>query len=210
MSAEYIRGHSTADRRAVVHDGRSLQMSKALLILDLDETLVHSTERPLARHADFILGELRVHRRSFLGEFVDAALSWFDVAVWSSGSAAYVHAVVERIFPSSTGLRFVWSRERCTRRLDADSQEYYWAKNLDKGRRAGFPLSRVIAIDDSAEAFASHYGNHIGIQPYTGQEGDTDLQRVLPFLDWLRTVENVRAVDKRRWRSFDNTGGYVT
>jgi TFIIF-interacting CTD phosphatase-like protein len=46
----------------------------------------------------------------------------------------------------------------------------------------------------------SDYGNHVRVAPFTGNESDTELRDLLPFLDSLRTTENVRQVEKRFWR----------
>jgi len=42
-----------------------------LLILDLDETLIFATERPLTREADFRIGPYHVYRRPDLADFLD-------------------------------------------------------------------------------------------------------------------------------------------
>ena len=140
--------------------------------------------------------------RPFLREFLEAVVLWFDVAVWSSGSDPYVHAIAERIFPSTAVLQFVWSRDRCTQRFDPEKQDHYWAKNLEKVKRKGFTLARVLVIDDSPEALADHYGNHLKLQRFEGQANDSELRDVLPFLKWLSGIENLRSVEKRRWREF--------
>ncbi len=175
-------------------------MSKQLLILDLDETLVYADEKPLARAADFQVGPFHVYRRPFLGEFVAVIANWFDLAVWSSASGSYVHGVVENVFGAPNALRFVWACDRCTRRFDAELQEHYYAKNLSKLRKLGFELERILMVDDSPEKLSQHYGNHIRVAPFTGDESDTELRDLLPFLESLRTAENVRRIEKRFWR----------
>ncbi len=175
-------------------------MSRQLLILDLDETLIYGSEKLLSRPADFRVGPFHVYRRPFLNEFIATAGEWFDLAVWSSASGGYVHGVVENVFGLPNALRFVWASDRCTQRYHAELQEYYFAKNLSKLRKIGFELERVLMIDDSPEKLAQHYGNHIRIAPFTGDESDDELQVLLPFLQSLRGVENVRRVEKRFWR----------
>src|SRR5687768_16437690 len=175
-------------------------MSKQLLILDVDETLVYGDEKPLARAADFRIGPFHVYRRPFLREFVAAVSDWFDLAVWSSASGSYVHGVVENVFGVPNALRFVWACNRCTRRYHAELQEHYYAKNLSKLRKLGFQLERILMVDDSPEKLAQHYGNHIRVSPFTGDESDRELEALLPFLDRLRSLENVRRVEKRYWR----------
>jgi TFIIF-interacting CTD phosphatase-like protein len=150
--------------------------------------------------ADFQVGPYHVYRRPFLGEFVAAASGWFDLAVWSSASASYVDEVVQNVFGVPNALRFVWACDRCTRRYHPELQEPYYAKNLSKLRKLGFALERILMVDDSPEKLAQHYGNHIRVSPFTGNESDTELRDLLPFLESLRTIENVRQVEKRFWR----------
>ena len=57
-------------------------------------------------------------------------------------------------------------------------------------------------LDDSPEKLARHYGNHIRVRAFTGDAKDTELRDLLPFLNGLRSVENVRTVEKRHWRQF--------
>jgi RNA polymerase II subunit A small phosphatase-like protein len=176
-------------------------MDQQLLILDLDETLVFGAERPLDRACDFRAGPYYVYKRPFLKEFLAAVAAGFELAVWSSASAPYVHAIVAELFPEPAALRFVWSRERCTQRLHPEWLDYYWLKNLKKVKRLGFDLERVLMIDDSPEKLSQHYGNHLRIAPYLGDLADRELESVLPFLAQLRAIENLRLVEKRNWRA---------
>jgi RNA polymerase II subunit A small phosphatase-like protein len=199
-AGDIIAAHSAT---ALKENGLS---DKQLLVLDVDETLVYGTEAPLERAADFHVGPFHLYRRPFLPEFITAVSAWFDLAVWSSASRDYVAGVVENVFGSPHGLRFVWSCERCTRRYDPELQDTYWLKNLSKLRRLGYSLERVVMIDDSPEKLARHYGNHIQVKPFVGDSGDCELRELLPFLDTLRAAENVRRVEKRYWRTSERNG----
>jgi RNA polymerase II subunit A small phosphatase-like protein len=137
-----------------------------------------------------------------LSEFLSAVNQWFDLAVWSSASAAYVNGVVANLFGEAFPLRFVWSRERCTRRFDLEHQDYFYAKKLVKACKLGYPLERMLIVDDSPEKIFQNYGNHIHIRPFRGSPTDTELRDLLPFLEWLREMDNIRGVEKRYWRSF--------
>ena len=50
-----------------------------LLILDLDETLLHATEEPLRRGHDFLMDPYAVYLRPFLSEFLTAP-QWLAMA----------------------------------------------------------------------------------------------------------------------------------
>ena len=183
--------------------GSAMQATKQLLILDVDETLVYAHDTPLSDATpDFRLGSYVVYRRPFLSEFLTTVNEWFDLAVWSSASPSYVEGVVAKVFGDAFSLRFVWSRQRCTRRFDPACQDHFYAKNLVKVRKLGYPLERMLIVDDSPEKVSQNYGNYIRIRPFTGNPADTELRDLLPFLRWLSRLDNVRAVEKRHWRLF--------
>jgi RNA polymerase II subunit A small phosphatase-like protein len=99
--------------------------SKPLLILDLDETLIHGSLHELGRPADMHVGPYHVYFRAGLLEFLARASARYRLAVWSSASSAYVEQISKRILADLPEPEFVWSRERCTRRVDFDLQEEY-------------------------------------------------------------------------------------
>ncbi len=171
-----------------------------LLILDIDETLLHSSEEPLACPCDFQVFSYYVHKRPHLDRFLTQVMEWFDVAVWSSSGESYAALVVRQVFEAPARLKFVWARNRCTHHVDEETHEAYWRKDLKKVKRVGYALERVLVIDDSPEKHARSYGNLVRVTPFAGDPADTELADLLPVLDWLRTVENVRTVEKRDWR----------
>jgi RNA polymerase II subunit A small phosphatase-like protein len=87
---------------------------KKLLILDIDETLIHATNKSLDRLPDFMISKYQVYKRPYLDEFLQEIKEDFLLAIWSSASDDYVRAVVEKIIPKEIKLEFVWGRSRCT------------------------------------------------------------------------------------------------
>jgi len=184
--------------------------SRILLILDLDETLIHARQSPLDRPADFQLYGYHIYRRPFLDEFIANCAEHFDLAVWSSASDDYVRGVVQAIFPEPHLLRFVWGRSRATlRRLITDDFGYggystghmNYLKPLHKVARMGWDLRRVLIVDDSPEKLIRNYGNAIYPAPYEGHAEDRELKLLARYLETLRDCQNVRSVEKRTWRS---------
>ncbi|MBI3985992.1 MAG: HAD family hydrolase [Lentisphaerae bacterium] len=176
-------------------------MERKLLILDLDETLIFSTQSPLDRPADFLVGgEFHVYRRPHLARFLDSCATVFSMAVWTAASQAYGQEVVGNIFPNGDRLEFLWSHDRCTSRYIAELRTAQLVKDLRKVKKKGFPLEQVLMIDDKAEALQRNYGNHIAVTAYRGSTDDTELLDLMRYLEVLKTVENVRAVEKRNWR----------
>ena len=170
-----------------------------LLILDLDETLIYATERPLAHPFDFQVGPYFVYKRPYVNDFLRASQDWFEVAVWTSASPSYAIEIVEALFPYAPF--FVWASDRCTQAYDPERGEHFSVKNLRKVKQRGYQLEQVIVVDDTAEKHQQNYGNLVRVIEWTGDLEDTELLLLMPYLQELRTVENIRAVEKRDWRS---------
>ena len=177
-------------------------MNRHLLILDIDETLLFATEKPLAHLPDYVVGPYSVYKRPYVDDFLQAVAGVFDLAIWTSSGEDYAARVIRPLFPNSNVLKFVWSRDRCTRRFNHESQEDYWVKDLKKAVRAGFPIEQILVVDDSPEKLQRHYGNHVRVSPFTGGVHDKELLQLVPFLRYMSTVQNVRVIEKRNWRSF--------
>lgn len=175
-----------------------------LLILDLDETLIHATDNPSSapkREPDFRVGPYAVYRRPGLEDFLLKVRAHFHLAVWTSSTKLYAQGVVDNIFPPDVDLHFVWSRERCTRKLDPELHEYEWAKNLSKLKRRGYTLEQVIMVDDTPAKLAQHYGNLVRAHPFMGDLADTELEKLGRYLLTLVDEPNIRSIEKRFWRS---------
>jgi RNA polymerase II subunit A small phosphatase-like protein len=187
---------------------------RILLILDLDETLIHASEKPLERAADFSVYGYHVYRRPFLDEFLAQCGRHFDLAVWSSASDPYVRAVVERIFPDPAQLKFVWGRSRATlsrsfRDTDGLSDPWdhrHYLKPLAKVKRAGWRLERVLIVDDTPAKCIRNYGNAVYARAYEGAADDDELELLARYLVGLADRPNVRSIEKRRWRELARQG----
>lgn len=193
----------------------STNTDRILLILDLDETLIHAREAPFDRKADFTLFNYHVYRRPHLDQFIQRCDRCFDLAVWSSASNDYVDAVTHTIFPQPEKLKFVWGRSRATlRRSTVDEFGYSsyalghmaYLKPLQKVARRGWDLKRVLIVDDSPEKVVRNYGNAVHPKPFEGDENDDELMHLATYLESLKDCQNVRSVEKRLWRSIVKGG----
>lgn len=182
-----------------------------LLILDLDETLIHASATEVRADADFQVFHYFVYKRPGLAEFLTTCTRHFKLAIWSSASDDYVQAVVRQILPAEVALEFVWGRSRCTPfttpqideygyyNLDGTSS-YEYAKRLKKVRRRGFSLSQMLIVDDTPAKVQQNYGNAIYIKPYLGSIDDEELSYLGRYLLTLKDELNVRTIEKRHWR----------
>lgn len=175
--------------------------SNKLLILDLDETLVHATKKELEMRAHFRFDEYHVHRRPHLEHFLIEISKHFEIGIWSSADDVYVNEIVKQVMPPSVSTLIVWGRTKCTMRRNYDLDEYYFEKRLHKLKNKGFSLDQILIIDDSPEKMKYNYGNAIYIQEFNGNLSDSELLHLLEYLLTLKDVANVRTIEKRGWRN---------
>ncbi len=184
---------------------------KILLVLDLDETLIHATETELDRKADFKIFDYHVYKRPFLKEFFDQIKDHFLLAVWSSASDDYVEEIVKHIFPKEIKLEFVWGRSRCTykRNLRIDEYGYYddnalnhynYVKHLKKVKKHGYDQGKILIVDDSPHKCQDNYGNAIYPKEFKGEQQDDELKLLAPYLKTFIGKKTVMKIEKRNWR----------
>ncbi|PSB09321.1 multi-sensor signal transduction histidine kinase [Pleurocapsa sp. CCALA 161] len=174
-----------------------------LIILDLDETLIHAAEKPLEQVQDFVVGPYFVYLRPHARSFIDFCFASFSaVAVWTSSSKDYAEEISLNLFGSKKeDLAFLWSQERCVRKFDYKRYASYWIKDLKKVKRHGYTLEKIIAIDDSPEKLYRQYGNLVRVLPFEGLVSDNELLHLQQYLTVLAEADNVRQIEKRGWQS---------
>jgi carboxy-terminal domain RNA polymerase II polypeptide A small phosphatase len=173
---------------------------RKLLVLDLDETLVHASEFALDRPANYRIHDYHVYERPQVHAFIAWALTHFEVSVWTSSGRRYAEPVVARLFaPGALG--FLWCSERCTLRRNWETGQYEWVKPLKKLKRHGYALESMIAVDDTPSKHARNYGNLVTVSEFTGNPDDTELPRLAAYLDSLRDAPNIRSIEKRSWQT---------
>lgn len=132
-----------------------------LLVLDLDETLVHSTSEPV-ESPDFSDGAYNTRLRPHLREFLQAVDPWWHLAIFTAAGQIYAQDMLAGIrahtrFPLEP--LFVFDRRRCTPRRDPETGDLHHLKDLEKVRRKGFNLERVLVLDDKPAGLQRQRGN---------------------------------------------------
>jgi TFIIF-interacting CTD phosphatase-like protein len=179
----------------------NVPIPRPLLILDLDETLIHGSETELHRPADFRVGPLHLYQRPFLASFLAAVTPVYELAIWSSASEDYVGGIGASLLRLGACWTFVWSRSRCVERMDPEMFETVFIKDLRKVERLGYDLNRILIVDDTHKKLARNYGNAIYVSPFEGSDTDNELPRLAAFLRYLHAEPNFRTIEKRGWRN---------
>lgn len=185
-----------------------------LLVLDLDETLVHTVaEFELDhRHGDphfEIPGGYVVFERPGVRDFLASCFEKFrEVSLWTAGTRDYALEVLPNLCDPSE-FSFIWGRDRCTwhRTFDELDDSYTtgwsdgaWLKDIRKLRRRGYRKEEILFVDDTAKNFKRSYGNLVHVRGFYGDPTDNELELLDDYLDELGPVPNVRVIDKRFWR----------
>jgi RNA polymerase II subunit A small phosphatase-like protein len=173
---------------------------RPLLVLDLDETLVHASETPLPIAAEHEVGRYLLYLGPGLRSFLECVAPAYRLAVWTSSSPSYAHAVCPLVFTRSERLEFIWASDRCTPTRHIETDSWCNAKPLNKLKRLGYDLGRVLVVDDSPEKHTRNYGNLVQIAPFTGDPDDKELLHLAEYLSRLAVESDFRRVEKRAWR----------
>ncbi|XP_042610256.1 CTD nuclear envelope phosphatase 1A-like isoform X2 [Cyprinus carpio] len=166
-------------------------VKRKILVLDLDETLIHSHHdgvlRPTVRPGtppDFILKvvidkhpvRFFVHKRPHVDFFLEVVSQWYELVVFTASMEIYGSAVADKLDNNRDILKRRYYRQHCT--LDLGS----YIKDLSVVHR---DLSSIVILDNSPGAYRSHPDNAIPIKSWFSDPSDTALLNLLPMLDAL-------------------------
>ena len=163
---------------------------KSTLVLDLDETLIHSSSSPIDFPDDIVYlnsgGQkkaLYVKYRPGLFEFLNRVSQKFELVVFTASTKDYAEQVINKIDCQRRILKYRLYREDCT---EVSGQ---YVKNLEK---LGRDLSKVVILDNSVTAFLYHLNNGIPIASWFSDPCDRELEKACFLLEQLIKLEDVR------------------
>ncbi|GJP41778.1 hypothetical protein CLOM_g1426 [Closterium sp. NIES-68] len=160
------------------------------LVLDLDETLVHST-MDFCPFSDFNFPVLlnshthmvHVRKRPHVEAFLQRVAELFEVVVFTASQSIYADKLLDIIDPKTQVVRHRIFRESCV------YIEGNYVKDLSV---LGRDLSKVVIVDNSPQAFGLQVDNGVPIEAWFDDDKDCELQLLLPFLETLARADDVR------------------
>lgn len=161
---------------------------KKTLILDLDETLIHSSDSlPNSSISYFTCGEppFYVYKRPGLDKFLTMCNKKFDTFIFTFADKEYAEPLLNILCP------FIDANHRLYRDL-CEAKSGNVKKDLRIFQRSG---KDIILVDDSASAIHFNPKNTIKISKWVGSPQDRALIDWLPpLLDQCSQAEDVRTV----------------
>lgn len=173
------------------------------VILDIDETLIHTIEIKSASGQESIF---LINMRPHLKQFLEFLFKHYNVAIWTAGSEDYAKQVLSEIMTKEQieKLIFVYNSKNCTWRRNSDG-ELKIIKNLKKIEKK-MQLERTVIVDDMPQTAVKNYGNLISI-PAFDDETMTEDDYLLKLIEYLKRIDlagNVRKIEKRGWAKSRN------
>ncbi|KAG4124412.1 hypothetical protein ERO13_D10G038900v2 [Gossypium hirsutum] len=167
------------------------------LVLDLDETLVHSTLEP-CDDADFtftVFFNMKEHtvyvkQRPHLHKFLEKVAEMFEVVIFTASQSIYAEQLLDILDPDRKLISRRVYRESC---IFSDGS---YTKDLTV---LGVDLAKVAIIDNSPQVYRLQVNNGIPIKSWFDDPSDCALISLLPFLETLVDIDDVRPVIAKKF-----------
>ncbi len=156
-----------------------------LLILDVDETLVHSSTN--RTRGSFMVQGYNVDKRPYLDQFIDLITDDgdFRVGVWSAGTYDYVWDIVETIFPSPGQLEFVMTRDDCVPVERRGYEDYFKPLSIIEEDQ---DTTNILLVDNKPDVTTDSL-RQILIKDYYHDKKDTELIKLWNYLNENRYMK---------------------
>ena len=167
--------------------------NRKTLVLDLDETLIHSAFEPFIPRDDITLtmkmkdNDIIIHvlKRPYLDEFLNIVTQKYEVVIFTASISDYANPLLDQLDPMKKISHRLF-REHCTK---ADNGLFI--KDLN---RLGRDLKNVIIIDNNPVSFIANKANGLPILTWHSIQSDNELIKLIPLLTYLSNVDDIRPI----------------
>lgn len=195
----------TSADRAVLLPPKTRTCKPRTLVLDLDETLVHSTldsygaaDFCFSVHFNNLEHTVHVRQRPYMAMFLERVAALYEVVVFTASQKVYAEKLLNILDPQRKLIRHRIYRDSCV------LVEGNYLKDLSV---LGRDLSQTAIIDNSPQAFGFQLDNGIPIESWYDDDHDRELLHLLPFLESLADADDVRPLIKSKFRMHERVAG---
>ncbi|KAI9731703.1 MAG: Nuclear envelope morphology protein 1 [Cirrosporium novae-zelandiae] len=182
------------------------RLQQKTLVIDLDETLIHSLAKggrmssghmvevklntPVGLGGGAVLGPQHpilyyVHKRPHCDHFLRKVSKWYNLVVFTASVQEYADPVIDWLEQEKKYFTARYYRQHCTYRNGAYIKDLSFIEPN---------LSKVMILDNSPMSYIFHEDNAIPIEGWINDPTDNDLLHLIPFLEALQYVMDVRAL----------------
>ncbi|KAI0744186.1 NIF-domain-containing protein [Daedaleopsis nitida] len=161
------------------------------LVLDLDETLVHSSLKAVPSPDYIVPVEIEAYWHNFyvlkrpgVDEFLRRMGEIYEVVVFTASLSKYADPVLDRLDPTHSVAHRLF-RESCF------NHKGNYVKDLSQ---LGRPVKDTIILDNSPASYIFHPHNAVPVSSWFNDPHDTELMDLCPFLADLVHVDDVRGI----------------
>ena len=201
--AQFKKENSQQQQEYLIGPQRKQDVGRKTLVLDLDETLVHSQFKPV-ENADIILPveiegqicQIYILVRPGVSNFLKRMSKHFEMVVFTASLSKYAEPLCAQLDPEGFCSYHLF-REHCTFYNNA------FVKDLT---RLGRAMTDVIIVDNSPIAFMFQPENAIPCISWYDDMADTELDRIATILEKMAYEEDVRKIVRKviKNKTFDD------
>jgi len=171
---------------------------KKTLVLDIDETLVHSCFEPVD-NADYVVNvefeenilDVYILKRPHVDEFIEEMSKYYEIVYFTASLEAYANPLLDQLDKKNYG----------SARLFRDSCVYQRGSYIKPLCKLGRDLKKTIIVDNSPVAYSRNRENAIPIESWYSDSSDKDLLELIPILISLSEVPDVTSVIKKAMKT---------
>lgn len=161
---------------------------KKCVVIDLDETLVHSSFAPV-HNADFVIPveidgtihQVYVLKRPYVDEFLQKMGDLFECVLFTASLGKYADPVTDLLDKWGV-FKFRLFRESCVFHRGS------YVKDLS---RLGRDLNKTVILDNSPASYMFHPQNAVPIVSWFDDPSDKELLELMPFFENLAKIDDV-------------------
>ncbi|KAM7538116.1 hypothetical protein Aperf_G00000062363 [Anoplocephala perfoliata] len=171
---------------------RSSDKGKKCFIIDLDETLVHSSFKAVEK-ADFKVGveidnvvhQVYVLKRPYVDEFLRAMADIYECVLFTASLSKYADPVADFLDKWHV-FRYRLFRESCV---------YHRGNYVKDLSQLGRPIDQVVILDNSPASYMFHTTNAVQITSWFEDKSDRALLELIPYFQRLAEGEPGNVVE---------------
>ena len=164
-------------------------LTKKTLLLDLDETLVHSSFTPFEKNdivlnVDFegVMYNIYVLVRPDAELFIKTVAKFYELVIFTASISKYASPLLD-ILDKEKNIKYRLYRDQCT------FINGIYIKDLKKCNRS---LKDLIIVDNSPLAYTFDADNGLPIKTWIEDRDDRELMKLVPILEFLSKTKDVR------------------